>query len=123
MLPNNLRQFREGIFHTRREFADLLGGVRGRTVAEHTVANWEMGRRGIRIYQNDIAAILVAIKPQKTECSCGLPSVIRKREIDLCAECALPLHGGQRPRPETSVTNHQEITAAIRAFLPYQVGA
>jgi hypothetical protein len=123
MLPDELRQFRESIFHTRREFADLLASVRGGNVAEHTVANWEMGRRGIRVYQTDLAAISLAIKPQQKECPCGLPSVIRKADVDLCAECALPLHGGQRPRPETSVTDHQEISAAIRPFLSSQVFA
>jgi hypothetical protein len=124
MLPDDLRKFRESIFHTRREFADLLARLRGGEVAEHTVANWEMGRRGVRVHQTDLAAISQAIKPHDNNCAtCGNRSVVRKCEQDLCAECALPLHGGQRPRPKATIADHQEIAANIRPFLTCRASA
>jgi hypothetical protein len=118
MLPDELKTFRRSIFHTQREFALLLGAVRGASITHKAIEHWEAGRRRIMLYQSDIAAIRDALRPHGNKCeSCGKRAVVRKKQRDLCGDCATPVHGGRRPRYVSNVTDHTQLAAAIQPFL------
>lgn len=97
MLPSELQTLRESLLHTKIEFADLLGRLRGVPVRWRTVEEWEFGRPGrerpIPIYRLEIDAIKRATTPVNPTCeTCNDPAVVRKNETDLCGKCAMPLN-------------------------------
>jgi hypothetical protein len=99
MTPNELTELRGRIFHTQREFAELLAELRGANVSVRTVEGWEAGRRerAIPIYLTDVAVIRQATRPIGRQCEqCDDGAVVRKKDLDLCADCAAPYHNGGR---------------------------
>lgn len=99
MTPQELVTLRDGIFHTQREFAALLSQLRGVEVAPRTVEGWELGRntRPIPLYLTDVSAIKAATTPHGEMCEqCEDVAIVRKNHVDLCRDCAAPLHQGGR---------------------------
>lgn len=100
MNHEELFQFRIKIYHSHAEFAALLSDLRGIQVSHRTVEGWERGRgvRPIPVYQTDIAAIKEATRPHLDVCEqCDEEAaVVRKGDLDLCADCATPHNGAAR---------------------------
>lgn len=100
MKPNELIQLRKQIFHSHVEFAALLSSLRGIPVSHRTVQGWELGRgtRPVPVYLTDVAAIREATTPQLDVCEqCDEETaVVRKGDLDLCADCATPHNGAAR---------------------------
>jgi len=94
LAPNDVREIREGIYHSQPEFADLLGRLRGVPISHRTIEAWELGqmRKLITLYNTDLAAIKAATTPQHHTCQVcrAQKAIVRKCELDMCANCATP---------------------------------
>ena len=92
--PSDVREIREGIYHSQPEFAELLGRLRGVPISDRTIEAWELGqmRKLITLYNTDLAAIKAATTPQHDKCQiCRVDNaIVRKFEVDMCANCAAP---------------------------------
>lgn len=87
-----LIELRTQIFHTQKEFAQLLSQLRASIVSPRTVEGWESGRtRRIPVYQTDVEAIKRKTAPTRQKCKqCDAQAVVRKNRQNLCADCATP---------------------------------
>lgn len=95
--PSEVREIREGIYHSQPEFAELLGRLRGVPISYRTIEAWELGAaKTITLYLTDLNSIKVATQPKHNTCEvCRVrAAIIRKCDTDLCQECATPQ--GQR---------------------------
>lgn len=92
--PSDVREIREGIYHSQPEFAELLGRLRGVPISYRTIEAWELGqmRKLITLYNTDLAAIKAATAPRHHTCQvCHQQNaVVRKYETDMCPNCATP---------------------------------